>query len=204
MSSRVGNAEVFGQVLQGASHAVERQDLGSSLVDSLCLPCRPTAIARLVVAIVVDSVERVLWRWSEPHVGMEIHERINPLLTDGDASSFVKHMDRTTPDHIGPNAIFRRMSHTVRGFCLQHLSFDAAARVRAVKVVDLNQFLNATIASAQAFRMPWIAVVVEILKDCQATMFRSDWQFWHRPILPYFCVVRGTSPAEFVANRAGA
>lgn len=57
-------------------------------VSSLFRCCRPSAVARLVISIVVDAVERMSQRtWT--HVAQKRSKRLSPLFTHRDAASTV-------------------------------------------------------------------------------------------------------------------
>lgn len=60
----------------------------SSPVPALLFCRRPTAIPRLVVAVVIDTVDAVLAGWARPHVGDKICN-VSPSLTDGDSTTTI-------------------------------------------------------------------------------------------------------------------
>lgn len=68
---------------------VQRVRLRLTPIARLLLACSPATVARLVVAVVVDSVDAVLHRWSWPHVGKEGREIGAPSVTNGDAATSV-------------------------------------------------------------------------------------------------------------------
>lgn len=47
-----------------------------SSISALLAMRSPSAIPRLVIAVVVDSVKRVIARWSVSHIGNEVSEPI--------------------------------------------------------------------------------------------------------------------------------
>lgn len=49
----------------------------------------PSAILRLVIAIVVDTIKRMSVRWSQSHVGQKVFEGTAPPFAHSDASSSV-------------------------------------------------------------------------------------------------------------------
>jgi|GEM_PF-6768896 len=50
---------------------------------------RPTAISRLVVAVVVDTLDRMLRRGARPHVSEEFRKILSPTVGHGDPSATV-------------------------------------------------------------------------------------------------------------------
>lgn len=58
------------------------------VVHLLTLRC-PSAVARSVVAIVVFPLQRMVWRWLQPHVYQEVLETVEPSIADLDTSSTV-------------------------------------------------------------------------------------------------------------------
>lgn len=51
--------------------------------------CRPSAVARTIRAIIVDSVDAMFWRRSGAHVGKEVLERTKPALANRDPAPAV-------------------------------------------------------------------------------------------------------------------
>ena len=170
------------QFFQRTSHATEAVSLRFALVVVLLMARGPSAIGRFVVAVVVNAVNRVFGRRLETHIGMEVREGIKPSLTDGDASTTVVFVSGgghsgASPDHVSPSSIFRRVSHAMRGFGFQHLSFDAAARMRPRKVRALDRFDRSARALAEIARVSWVQLVH--LKDGQSAPDCSGWKKWH-------------------------
>lgn len=129
---------------------------------------RPSAIARLVVAVVVDSVQRVILRRSSAHVGQKSLER-RPLLTHGNPAPTVIMVTGgirvfAPLDHSGPRLKLRSPSAAnglaVCGLCgaALVLVIAAAALCRAAMEPCAHlDSLGAAIAaakpmSARAFR----------------------------------------------------
>ncbi len=79
----------------------------------------PSHVARLVIAVVVDAVNRMVRRWLASHVLKERHELVAPSFTDGDASSTVAGevliVGVVAPrSHSIPLGIFWALAHPVR------------------------------------------------------------------------------------------
>ncbi len=58
-------------------------------VARLLAPCRPSAVCRFVIAVVVDAVNRMIRRRSMSHVGQECLERLAPSVAHANAASAV-------------------------------------------------------------------------------------------------------------------
>lgn len=63
------------------------------LIQALLFPCRPSAVLRRVITIVVDAVKRAP-EWARPHVSEKRREIIRPLFTHTDASPPVSRIRR--------------------------------------------------------------------------------------------------------------
>lgn len=61
----------------------------ASFVALLLRACAPPTVVRLVVAVVIDAVKGVLWRWPSPHVGQKILVGVPPSIAHSDASASV-------------------------------------------------------------------------------------------------------------------
>ena len=62
----------------------------------------PAAVLRLIVAVVVDSIERVSLRWSRSHVVHE-HGEVFPRRTDADATGTVSVIEAV--EHVGASGV---------------------------------------------------------------------------------------------------
>jgi hypothetical protein len=80
MQSPNTNTKALGPINQRHGLAVVRQGFAVASVSRLLgLGC-PAAVARIVVAVIVDAVYRVVRRWPCPHVLKECRETASPLL----------------------------------------------------------------------------------------------------------------------------
>jgi hypothetical protein len=92
---------------------------GSILV--LSFHSRPAAVARFVVSIVVDAINRVAGRWARPHVGNEISKGF-PSVTDGNATASVPMVliglaGMAAPvQHRFPSGVFGRVGRAALSF----------------------------------------------------------------------------------------
>lgn len=78
---------------------------------------RPSAVARGIRTIIIDSVKTLL-RWTRPHISQEGPEIIPPFLTHGDASASIAvkiRRGRVVTSRLGvfPRRIFARVTRTV-------------------------------------------------------------------------------------------
>lgn len=91
--------------------AVERQQQVVPAVAILLLSGGPATIPRLIITIVVDSVNRMFRRWAWTNVGQELGKRMPPAITYRDAASSIVpvgpigHIE-TSPEHAPPNIVF--------------------------------------------------------------------------------------------------
>jgi hypothetical protein len=74
---------------------------------------RPSAIGRSVVAFVVDTINRVMLRWTRTHVSIKGDERLTPFIADrnttGTVEAIVAGCGRVAAiDHRGPDIVFSR------------------------------------------------------------------------------------------------
>lgn len=82
-------ADAARPLAQRVALAVVRQDAIRPLIVALLQLRRPAHVARFVVAVVIDAVERVAERWTRADIGVENFERIAPALAHADAASAV-------------------------------------------------------------------------------------------------------------------
>jgi hypothetical protein len=135
----------------------DRQELRVAAVTHLFASCRPPHVTRLVVPIVVNSIEAVLGRWSSSYMLKERQEVFPPTLSNPDASStpsrivFVL-LVLAASEHASPCHILRaRCRVAARIFSVPDRNvfcFQAATRLRALSPqgasVDLDFFLAHT------------------------------------------------------------
>ncbi len=147
--------------LPGAQQLPEASGMLSvnALVALLFGSCRPSAIRRLIVSVVVDSVNRVVGRWATAHVGKKRFVGV-PAFTDGDATvGVILPLSEARPaplTHRGPRLkLWRPLAAcrlAVRSQNLAHafaLQASAALRVSGPEASASDRCLFATIAPAQ-------------------------------------------------------
>lgn len=116
----------------------------------------PSYVSRLVVPVIVDSVNRMFWRGRLADISQEVF-KIHPALTQFNSTAcvtvkFLSLQIRATCLHIGPSAV---------DFCSGHSMFQSVATVAdtaagncyaTTKRISSDPFLIATTASAKPFR----------------------------------------------------
>lgn len=122
---------------------------------ALLVPRQPKAVARLVIAIVVATFDRMTRR-HRPHVGEEVL-KLPPTLADRNAASTVV---RVTPDvwvaasteHVTPTGIFRSAASVASRMAVLCASVSrvasAAFRLPADKLADLRDCFISAVAAA--------------------------------------------------------
>lgn len=100
----------------------------------------PSAIARLVVAVAIDTVNRVPWRRAVAHVVDECFKAAEPSVTDANAAATVSVVARVlrmaaSALHALPDAILRRIGHAMCAGAFPALLFpNTAARLRVASL----------------------------------------------------------------------
>lgn len=82
-------AKILRPLNQCFSDAIKRQVGVAAAISALYFSRRPPAVFRRVSKIIVDSIQRVLRRWSTPHICKKSLVGRSPLLAYGDASASV-------------------------------------------------------------------------------------------------------------------
>lgn len=110
--------EPVGPLSKAHRLTVKSQQSASSSIPGLRLSGSPPAIVLVIVAFVVDPINRMLRRRARSHVLIERRERISPSLADSDSASAV--VDEllslwvVTPlNHVGPRIVFGALVHAV-------------------------------------------------------------------------------------------
>lgn len=88
---------------------------GRSPIALLRRPRGPRHVSGLVVALVVETLKRVLRRWAQADVGQEYLKRFAPPLTDRDAATSVVDKERARGIqaallHVDPRRVLRSLS----------------------------------------------------------------------------------------------
>ncbi len=93
--------------------SLKREPSNISLISHLIYSKCPADVARLIVAVVVDSIDRVCYRWSWPHIAEKTLKRLAPLWTHTYTSPAVICerfivLIQTAIQHVSPCSIFNR------------------------------------------------------------------------------------------------
>lgn len=133
------NAETAAPVRNGVGLSVNRDLSDSGLVVVLLNPSRPLAVARLVMAFAVDSLQSVLGRRSLSHVGNKVREGVEPAVANVDSTASVAWMGAKTAAfaHGAPNAVFWCIAGSVRAKASAGLVALKAAAAFGVSAVQL-------------------------------------------------------------------
>lgn len=157
------------QTQQFAVNVIERD---SRLINSLHAIARPPAVARFIIAVVVDAVECV-FRRARTHISKERIERIAPSFTHSNAPPTISAKVRrgwiaATGFHPMPCLIFTRRtaSWLVPVFC-HPLRCEYLAKTTAASLRTAKQFLTQhktpsaaiTNTSPSAFCRTWVHAV---------------------------------------------
>lgn len=128
-------------------------------VAGLGFACGPDAVPRLVSAIVIDSLHRVLRAGPRPHVGYVVDEALSaaPALANGDATASVAGVAPaglavTASDHAVPSVPVRRARLMVN-------HPQAPAGLDAFQVDGADDSFAAAFAPTKPLRMPVRAVL---------------------------------------------
>src|SRR5262245_50620868 len=66
-----------------------QQIRSATSVFQLNIACTPTAVFRGVVTIIINSIDRMKWRWSQTHVSGKSSEVVSPAIANFDASATI-------------------------------------------------------------------------------------------------------------------
>lgn len=165
-----------------------------SAVIRLFLRRGPSTVRRLVMAFVVDAVDRVLFGWSRSHVCVKVGER-SPAVADSDAASTVslvvmpQSVAAAAKDVI-PSHILGSVALAVRGVLgFQHLALNTATRVGfAVRQIASGDSLNlATVTATHIARVFRIGRILALYNNQPSKpSARGNRRFSHMGIIPYF------------------
>ncbi len=155
------NAETGLPLRDRHAPAVELYKDVLALVVVLLKACRPTAIVRFIVPVIVDAVDAVLRRRARTHVGIEICEVV-PSLTDLDPAPaivgelVIGGVDAALADAT-PDAPFGGFCPPMGSEALhRYLAPEAPARTRppTSNVETRTGYLVSTVAPEQPLRLP--------------------------------------------------
>ena len=127
-------------------------------VDSLFVTCRPSTIAWLVIAIVINTLNGMFWRRLWSHISKECLETL-PLVTYGDTTPAINGILRrmwvsATGQHCSPRIVLRRVFAMFKASyaCLFITKTSAAERTITCNCRFLVNAECATIATTDPIR----------------------------------------------------
>jgi hypothetical protein len=130
-------------------------------VSDLVCPCRPAAVAWLVVSIVIDAIKRVARRRPEAHICNKGQNVVPPTVTDDYPSSSVIFIGRMTGvvaaiAHCRPSEIFgapvlvpRRSMSEMNSLDDLLVQTSTTLRVTATKTLSPNRYFFPALATAK-------------------------------------------------------
>lgn len=152
-------------VCYAQSFSVVGQVASFARVQYLLPLCCPSAVARFVIAVIVNTVNRVFRGWFRSHILVKGEKGIAPTVADGNAATSVITVPRiidvcASLDHASPSAMFRRE--------VQPIDFTGtAARLMAAIAKHCASYIN--FVSAFALAEPASSLTAKSGKryDCQ-------------------------------------
>ena len=155
-----------------ASVTAKLRVAAKALIQLLFSLRRPSAITWLVVAVVVDAVDRVIGRRFLPHVGIERLERIAPAVAHANAASAVVVkgviVSVVAPHlHPDPSAILNGFFHAVRA------SWVITERISTKATTALSQ----AVAKIPTWNYSRLSTLASHMPSRLATV----WMFWRSP-----------------------
>lgn len=138
-----------------------------NVVDSICalffLGC-PSAIPRLIISIIIFSVDAVKLAWSRPHISNKVF-KLPPSLANLNSPAMITMVfwmiSCTSDKHSRPYLIFSRLAHAVSSLCYRvscrklFCSFATTGfRLSSPDILRLKNFFYATIAFTQISCVP--------------------------------------------------
>lgn len=149
-------SHLFGPLLHSEGFTIVGHKMIDSAVTLLFGARGPAAIARLVVAIVVDSIQRMGRTWPRSHIIVKSLEGFVPPLANFDTASPVFRVlricwCRATPEHACPTVIFWSAPLAMRqvGACA---AAAACLRITRAQSRGMDGAFRTTIAPAQPIR----------------------------------------------------
>lgn len=136
----------------------------------------PTAIFRRVITVIINTVNRISWRWSFPHVFKKIWERMPPTLAHFYSTTAVFIPTRTIDIFSSINNAAPSIIKLVARFPMCFMNFAIHIRqettTRACVAINefcgLNDYFFPTIATAQPHN-PIISIVLGSFDDGKAS-----------------------------------
>lgn len=141
----------------------------------------PSAISRLVVAIVVDSVDAMAWRRWLAHVCNERFEAVRPALAHADASCAVplvvwSRRVSASGDHRAPRVIHPRAGASVLARASEHFTVKAPAALCDAVLQVVRADVDCVSAFATALPSRWLSLAFpwEASNHCEPARYVSE------------------------------
>ncbi len=146
------------QLRHGDGSALIGKHPNIATVSGLLGAFNPLAVGRLIVTVVVNTLDGVIVRWSRPNISVKPSEVLSPLLTDGDASSTIvlerfSFAVQAALQNAGPHLVFRTLAHAVDNWARSLLiALPALMRATSNQVPDSVRVEFAAGALADGFQ----------------------------------------------------
>jgi hypothetical protein len=139
-------------------------------IPSLLLCCGPFAIIRLIVTIIVNALNGVLWTWAKTHVGYEILERFPSVTYCNSPIEIAMRMAgrlRASLEHCLPNVILLRSLSFLRATMrrqsgLAGVNFQTSAARRVAGFYKLPDHRYGVAAVAETFPSTTESALIEL------------------------------------------
>ncbi len=162
-----GNTKDIAPFRNTEANAIDSNDAIECGVSGLHSWQIPSAITRFIIAIVVNSIDRMQLRWTRPHVGVEVLKTAAPSVAHGNAASpigvkFGIVRIVTAKFQLCPSLILWCAGHAMRWreavfsdrFCRNLLSQASAAKCGSADIGRRRYGIIPAIASAIPHRVP--------------------------------------------------
>jgi len=176
------NTESCGPLRQRFGYPIEcNQMIGSSVV-ILDAFCSPSTVCRFVIAIIVNTVYRMLYRRTWANIPKERRKRIFPAITHHNTTTsiVVVRLEAriiAAAKYITPASVFRRLlTATSVAMCCMPTTFAASPYLAGPQLSAINSNNISTFAKATPISCP--ASIVIIRQKLQDGQFSVD--------IPYF------------------
>lgn len=172
-----------GPLAQRVASAVPLNHSVPAGVVRLLESCGPAHVARLVVAVAVDAIERsAVWSWA--NVAQKSLKGLLPFIADADpATAVARKVDGCSPIaalfHGGPRAIFRRAMTALRvavsvAALHNHDAVQASARLRVSCAKGIQRHSPLTAAVAATDKTPLVIAAWRFGRNHQTTVALTD------------------------------
>lgn len=167
------------------AHTVDANNMISSGISSLFLWCCPSAISRPVVAIYIDSINRMRSAWSRSHILVKRFEAVLPAIAYRDATSSImgktfRIFVFTSGFYFAPSPPFRAFTEAMskaviaiyEGFSCFFLIKTTATKRTLADIGCCSDYTAAALAGAQPHGIIGPGFV-GTFNNCQTSKFKS-------------------------------